>query len=213
MEHGASRGIFTRLFNMLNRFTPTMLMLAAGTATGGTLEARVVDQNNAPLENAVVYAMPSRLSGKAPAAASIEQKDKTFIPLVTAVQTGAAVSFPNNDRVRHHVYSFSPAKNFEIKLYSGVPAKPIVFDKPGIVAVGCNIHDGMIAFVYVVDTPYFAKTGADGAALIESLPSGDYTVGVWHYGSADRASETALKVRERESAGFKLNVKPGHPAR
>lgn len=190
-----------------------MLMLVAAAADGGALEARVVDQTKAPLENAVVYAMPAQPSGKAPAPASIAQKDKTFIPLVTVVQTGAAVSFPNNDRVRHHVYSFSPAKNFEIKLYSGIPAHPVMFDKAGVVTLGCNIHDRMIAFVYVVDTPYFAKTGADGAALIDGLPPGDYQVGVWHHSNVERAAEAKVKLKERESTVFELNVKPGPPRR
>lgn len=109
----------------------------------------------------------------------MDQIDKEFVPLVVPVQVGAAVSFPNKDNIRHHVYSFSPAKRFELKLYSGVPAKPVVFDRPGPVTLGCNIHDWMVGYIYVVDTPWFGKTSADGVASFE-LPAGDYVVKVWH---------------------------------
>jgi hypothetical protein len=95
------------------------------------------------------------------------------------VQTGTPVQFPNHDTVRHHVYSFSPAKTFEIKLYVGTPAQPVVFDKPGTAVLGCNIHDQMVAWVHVVDTPWFALT-RQGAARIEDAPAGTYQLQVWH---------------------------------
>jgi hypothetical protein len=90
------------------------------------------------------------------------------------------VRFPNHDNIRHQVYSFSPAKRFELPLYAGVPAEAVVFDKPGVVILGCNIHDWMIGYVYVSESPYFAKTGKDGSALIAELPLRAYTVRVWH---------------------------------
>jgi hypothetical protein len=92
------------------------------------------------------------------------------MPLVSVVQVGATINFPNNDKVRHHIYSFSPAHKFDQKLYSGQAATPQVFDKAGTVVLGCNIHDKMIAYVKVVDTPYFAKTDGAGAARIELPP-------------------------------------------
>jgi hypothetical protein len=113
--------------------------------------------------------------------AAIEQKDRQFIPLVTVVQAGTAVAFPNRDPIRHHVYSFSPPKPFEIKLYVGTPVDPVVFDKPGEVVLGCNIHDHMLAYVYVVETPWFGKTGADGRVSIEGVPGGEYDVRAWHF--------------------------------
>lgn len=100
---------------------------------------------------------------------------------MTVIQAGSSIIFPNKDSVRHHVYSFSPAKTFELKLYSGVPSTPVVFDKAGTVVLGCNIHDQMLAFVYVVDTPYFAKTDASGKVKIGDVPNGDYLLKVWHY--------------------------------
>jgi hypothetical protein len=99
---------------------------------------------------------------------------------VTVVQTGTAVEFPNNDTVRHHVYSFSQPKRFEIKLYAGKPGQPITFDKPGEVVIGCNIHDWMEAYVLVVESPYFGKTGPDGQVRIANLPAGRYRLQLWH---------------------------------
>jgi len=98
---------------------------------------------------------------------------------VLAVQTGTAVRFPNSDNVRHQVYSFSSAKRFQLPLYAGSPAAPVVFDKPGVVTLGCNIHDRMSAFVVVVDTPYFVATGSSPGEL-PNLPEGRYVVHVWH---------------------------------
>lgn len=151
-------------------------------AKSAEFEVQVNSISGANVENAVVY-----LEQKDKAApilknqAEIAQKNKTFIPLVTVIQTGSTIIFPNKDSVRHHVYSFSSAKTFELKLYSGVPSTPVVFDKAGTVVLGCNIHDQMLAFVYVVDTPYFAKTDANGKVKISGVPNGDYLLKVWHY--------------------------------
>jgi plastocyanin len=158
---------------------------AAGTLHAATLEVDVRD----------FVGRPGRrrrgpcLSQAGPAAfrkreAQVEQLDKTFVPLVTVVQTGTQVQFPNRDPIRHHVYSFSPPKTFELKLYSGTPAAPVLFDKPGEVVLGCNIHDNMIAYVLVVDTPHFAKTNKEGKAKIDGLPAGDYDVRLWHFALA-----------------------------
>ena len=96
------------------------------------------------------------------------------MPLVSVVQTGAAITFPNKDNIEHDVYSFSPAKRFELNLYHGIPASPVVFDKAGLVVMGCNIHDSMIAYLLIVDTPWFAKTDASGRATIDNLPADAY---------------------------------------
>lgn len=147
------------------------------------VQVQAVNSRGAPLSNTIVYAVP--VIGKAPALepgkkAIIDQIDREFVPLVSVIQTGTAVVFPNKDDVEHAVYSFSPPKRFEIKLYSGVPAKPVVFDKPGMVTLGCNIHDSMVAYVLVVDTPYFAKTDKAGKASIDNLPAGAYRISAWH---------------------------------
>jgi hypothetical protein len=110
----------------------------------------------------------------------VDQVDKQFVEYVTPVYVGSKVRFPNSDHVRHQVYSFSPAKTFDLPLYAGTAAPPVLFDKPGVVVLGCNIHDWMIGYIYVTDTPFFAKTGPDGTATREQMPPGDYQVTIWH---------------------------------
>src|SRR5437868_10756761 len=112
----------------------------------------------------------------------ISQVKRQFTPQISVVTAGTTVAFPNLDSVRHHVYSFSPIKQFELKLYSGVPSKPVVFDKPGVAVIGCNIHDRMVAWVVVVDTPLYAMSEASGKARIASVPPGLYQLRVWHAG-------------------------------
>jgi hypothetical protein len=107
---------------------------------------------------------------------------------------GAEVSFPNLDPVRHHVYSFSPAKTFELKLYSKGAAPTVRMDKPGVVAVGCNIHDNMVGFIRVVDAPFAAKTDAKGVAVIRSLPAGAATLTVWHPYAKTKNNEVARAI-------------------
>jgi plastocyanin len=168
---------------------PSLLVLAAlfaGAAGAAPVEVLVRTPAGGPLADAAVFAeplagTPVRARGRAPAAhVAIEQRGREFIPWMTVVQTGTSVDFPNNDTVRHHVYSFSEPKRFEIKLYAGKPGQPIVFDKPGQVDIGCNIHDWMEAHVLVVDTPYFARTGADGRATLAGVPAGRYRLRLWH---------------------------------
>lgn len=159
------------------------LLWATMYASAASLTVKVSDAGGAGVRNAVVYAEPAggQTLPKLLRTAEIEQRNKTFMPLVTVVQTGAAISFPNNDKVRHQVYSFSPAKTFELKLYAGVPSTPVVFDRAGTVVLGCNIHDQMVAYVQIVNTPYYAKTDATGNARIDNLPDGKYTLKTWHY--------------------------------
>ncbi|HIV71610.1 MAG TPA: methylamine utilization protein [Candidatus Aquabacterium excrementipullorum] len=123
------------------------------------------------------------------------QKNRRFTPTVLPVQTGTAVNFPNLDTVRHHVYSFSPAKKFEIKLYAGTPAAPVVFDKPGTATLGCNIHDTMVGYIHVVDTPYFGTTDAAGKVTID-IPAGEHKAQLWYpaLGEATPPIEIPIKT-------------------
>jgi len=162
-----------------------LLLAGAGAASASAASVEVLVQTPAggPVADAAVIVEP--LAGPVPHArtgahAAIEQRGREFLPWMTVVQTGTSVDFPNNDTIRHHVYSFSEPKRFEIKLYAGKPGQPIVFDKPGQVDIGCNIHDWMEAHVLVVDTPWFARTGADGRATIAGVPAGRYRVRLWH---------------------------------
>ncbi|HSS70185.1 MAG TPA: methylamine utilization protein [Casimicrobiaceae bacterium] len=194
-----------------------VLSLAPATALAQTAEiaARIVDEQGRPVPDAVVVAVPSDGSLRLPARTRegvVDQVDKEFTPKVTAILVGTSVSFPNNDNVRHQVYSFSPAKRFELPLYAGVPAQPVVFDKAGVVVLGCNIHDWMVGYVYVSESPYFAKTGQDGRALIGELPPREYVVRVWH-AQLDGAEETTRKKVEATQArrfdvDWTLKLKP-----
>ena len=176
-------------------------LLASLPAHGASLPVSVADGQGTPLEDAVVWLIAKTPGAQRPRREGmIEQMNKTFIPTVTVVQVGTQVKFPNRDEVRHHVYSFSPAKRFEIKLYSGTPADPILFDKPGEVVLGCNIHDHMIAYVYVVESPHFAKTGKDGKARMDDVPAGEYELHAWHYAqSAATPSPQPLRVGSGEN--------------
>lgn len=132
-----------------------------------------------PLADAVVAVEIKGPARSSNGRAEMAQRDRQFQPHVLVVQTGTAVAFPNFDTVRHHVYSFSPIKPFDIKLYSGTPSEPVVFDKPGVAALGCNIHDRMGAFIVVVDTPVFGKTNAQGELSLD-LPPGEHALKLWH---------------------------------
>lgn len=152
---------------------------------GGVLAAAVtvqaLDPAGKPLAGAVVAV---ELGGSAKVAApgtraEISQRQRSFEPGLLVVQTGTSVDFPNLDTVRHHVYSFSPAKTFELKLYNGRPSTPVVFDRAGVVVLGCNIHDQMIGTVVVVDTPLFGRTDAAGRIVLD-LPAGEHRLRAWH---------------------------------
>lgn len=160
------------------------------------------------MADAVVFAEPTarKPAGATARSASIEQIGRQFVPHVSVVQVGTAVAFPNNDTVRHHVYSFSPAKTFDIKLYLGVPASPVVFDKPGLVVLGCNIHDKMVAYVHVVDTPHFGKTDAKGQVRIDGVPVGGYQLKVWHAQQAPGA-QPAEQSLSMKSEGATVSVR------
>ncbi len=189
-----------------------VFVAACAPAAAGTLGASVTDAGGAPVADAVIYAVALGATPTvAPRPAIMDQVNKEYLPLVVPVQVGAAVTFPNKDNIRHQVYSFSPAKVFELKLYAGTPAKPVVFDKPGAVVLGCNIHDWMVGYIYVVDTPYFAKTGKAGSARLEALPAGDYQVRVWHPYMKSEAAVLTLKFAQGATADASFRVELSTP--
>ncbi|HXH81696.1 MAG TPA: methylamine utilization protein [Candidatus Tectomicrobia bacterium] len=193
------------------------LIAAAGALTtghaGSDVKVVVTDEQGKPVEDAVVYLAPldgrpvERRAGRA----VMDQIDRTFVPYVLPVVAGTAVSFPNRDNIRHHVYSFSPAKRFELPLYTVTPAAPVVFDTPGVVALGCNIHDWMLAYVYVLATPYFARTDGAGQGSVPDVPPGRYEARVWHpdlKGGGDKsAKEVTVGAPEAASVQFVVSVK------
>jgi plastocyanin len=155
----------------------------------------IKDQHGRALADAVILATPvdprNALHVKAQVDV-VDQVDKQFVPYVRVIYAGSTVRFPNKDNIRHQVSSFSPAKKLELPLYAGMQAPPVLFDKPGVVVLGCNIHDWMLAYIYVANTPFFAQTSAAGTATLEDLPGGEYTVRIWHPGM-EVAEETTLK--------------------
>jgi plastocyanin len=150
------------------------------------------------VENAVVVAIPTHksqiLPHHTPKIATMDQINKEFVPYVLPVEVGTTVKFPNKDNIRHHVYSFSPTKTFERPLYTSTTAEPVIFDKAGVALLGCNIHDWMIAYVYVTESPYFSKTGSDGKTLLSNIPIGSYIVYVWHPRLEGKEEETKKSI-------------------
>jgi plastocyanin len=171
---------------------------------GASLVVEVRDGRGSALAGAVVYAIPE---GRKPpihtSVAVMDQKDRRFVPHVLAVQTGTAVTFPNSDNVRHQVYSFSPAKKFQLPLYAGTPPKPVVFDKPGVVSLGCNIHDRMSAYIVVVETPHFGVT-EDGRVELKDLAAGSYSVRWWFAGMRDEPAPVTVALAAQERRELKL---------
>jgi plastocyanin len=170
-------------------------LLAGAPVAGAGPVVAVSDTAGQPVAEAVVYLEAA--SGAPPAGKArheVDQRSKRFEPRVSAIQAGTTVSFPNSDNIRHHVYSFSPAKVFSLKLYSGRAAEPVTFDQPGIVALGCNIHDQMVAWIVVTPGPWFATTGSDGRAALPDVPAGTYTLVAWHPSLAGPVSVPGVAV-------------------
>ena len=161
------------------------LLALSAPAAATTFTAQVADDDGHPIANAVVALLPDSKSLPAPSARlpaekTIDQRHETFLPLVTVVPKGGRIVFANNDDTTHQVYSFSPVKQFEITLARGEHSPPIAFDTPGVAALGCNIHDHMIAYVFVAESPWTALTSTDGRAVIADAPPGNYQAQVWH---------------------------------
>lgn len=147
------------------------------------LSVRVVDARGRPVRDAVVTLRPIGVAAR-PATASgsysVSQKGMQFHPFVSVVPVGASVSFPNRDATKHHVYSFSPAKRFELKLFARDQSRSVRFDKPGVIALGCNIHDSMSAFIVVTDSPWTARTDGKGVVQFANAPNAAARLSVWH---------------------------------
>ena len=166
------------------RLYALVLALLSPLAIAATVQVQVTGGDGKPLADAVVFleSREARLAVRPANGIEMAQANRQFDPRVLVVPVGSSVEFPNRDTVRHHVYSFSPAKTFELKLYTGTPATPVVFDKTGVAVLGCNIHDNMAAWVVVVDTPYYGRTAASGAVALANVPPGSYRLRVWHPG-------------------------------
>ena len=173
------------------------------------LDVLVLDGGGKPLAGAAVFleSREAKLAARPVNNLNIVQSARQFLQPVTLVPVGSAVNFPNRDTVRHHLYSFSPVKKFEIKRYVGTPAAPVVFDQPGIAALGCNIHDHMAAWVVVVETPYYGLSGADGKLSLARLPPGNYHLRTWHPGLAPGAAALDQPVLITASGSTQAQVR------
>src|SRR5690349_12934710 len=156
---------------------------ASSPLAAAPLSVRVVDSSGKPVRDAVVTLDPAGSAARAPRAAgrfTVSQKNLQFHPFLTIVPVGSDVSFPNLDSTKHHVFSFSAAKRFELKLFARDQSRTVHFDKPGVVALGCNIHDAMSAFIIVTDSAWTARTNSQGVALFGDAPNAAGRVTVWH---------------------------------
>ncbi|MGZ3197438.1 MAG: methylamine utilization protein [Croceibacterium sp.] len=196
--------------------TGRLFLAFAAFALSATAQARdiavtVKDDGGRPVEDAVVI-----LDVPGPAARpghfTINQKNTMFAPFVLVIPVGSTVDFTNLDPFRHHVYSFSPAKKFELKLFGQGEKRAVTFDKPGIVALGCNIHDTMQAFIQVVDTAFAAKTGKDGRVVLHGAPAGAAKLRVWHPYLRAPANQVALAAPAGGDVSLPVSVKLRRPA-
>lgn len=191
-----------------------LTLLLAGPAAAADLTVAVKTADGRPVADAVVALKPASGGGpiRFPWPYVIEQRNIQFDPFVLIVPAGAQVSFPNRDKVRHHVYSFSGTKKFELKLYGREEARTVTFEKAGVVPLGCNIHDAMIAFIYVTDTRWTAKTNAAGEATLRDAPAGAGSLTIWHpYMKAARnqvVRPITLAASRREAVT--VDLRPAH---
>jgi len=163
-----------------------------------TVTLNIIDQYRQPVSNAVIEILNSaELKGSPSNIAVIDQINKAFVPEQIIIQQGQSVDFPNSDNIRHHVYSFSEAKTFELKLYADKPEKEIVFEKPGVVVVGCNIHDSMIGYIYVAQHQFFFSSDLGVVHVATAEPSSQ--ISIWHpYAANGAESRQTFEVNQLE---------------
>ena len=174
-------------------------LLLSAPLQAASLRAELLDSQGQPLANGVLSLRSLAAPAAVSASAIMDQRLQQFAPTVLAVRSGTSVTFPNSDNIRHHVYSFSLAKRFELRLYQGTPSEPVIFDKPGVVVLGCNIHDWMVGYVYVTDDPWFAVSDEQGRLNLDQLPPGRYTASIWHPQAPQMLPQAAGQVQVTEA--------------
>jgi len=190
----------------------TLGLLAGPLSVGAAdVSVMVVDRDGRGVGEVVVTATPAAANiGPSPTlkSAVMDQRNLAFVPRVLVVGVGTSVEFPNNDSVSHQVYSFSAAKRFQLPLYKGESHPPVTFDRPGLVVLGCNIHDVMVGYIYVTDAAYFGKTEAGGGLTLKDLSGGDYRITIWSpfIAEAPASLNRALHVDSNEPATMRVQL-------
>jgi|SRR6185369_2190052 len=177
----------------MRRLAPlAFALLVTGAAAAGAEDLRGTIQlvtkggksaaTESDVTQAVVYFEPA--GGAPPRRSEAPQemvtRQKQFVPRVMAVPRGARVRFPNQDPILHNVFSVSPGNFFDLGLYNQGPGKEQKLDKPGLVRVFCNVHHSMVAYILVLDTPYYTQPGPDGRFTLSGLPKGPGRLTIWH---------------------------------
>lgn len=193
---------------MMRRLGAALLAFLQAAAAAAELSVEVTSNGQA-VEDAIVLLRQPGLSATRNTSAIMDQKNHQFAPFVLPVASGTAVSFPNSDNIRHHVYSFSPAKRFELRLYTGTPSDPVIFDENGIVTLGCNIHDWMLGFIYVTDAPRFGVTDGEGRIDFSGLKDAPLEIDVWHPRMGEATPPVTVSVvPQPESVKIELALGP-----
>ena len=200
----------------ITAITLSCILLRAAVATAASLAITVQLPDRRPLADAVVtvQAVGRKLPPPEPVRAVMDQMHRMFVPEVIVIPVGSTVAFPNSDSVSHQIYSFSPAKRFQLPLYRGKPYEPVLFDQPGVVILGCNIHDWMIGYIDVTDAPFYGTTDARGSWSV-NLPTGRYEITVWHPRMREQGPtlvrELSVDATDRATLTLQL-TKPLRPA-
>jgi plastocyanin len=198
----ATRGVATALALLAT-------LTRAGPLLAATLVINVQTPDGHALSGAVVTARPLDTPARrpAPVQAVIDQMNRAFAPDLLVIPVGSTVAFPNSDSVSHQIYSFSAAKRFQLPLYRGKPYPPVQFDQTGVITIGCNIHDDMLAYLLVTDAPYFGRTDAQGA-WSAGVPRGRYQVTIWHprLRESEADLERELTVGDADRADLTLRL-------
>ncbi|MBU3671521.1 MAG: methylamine utilization protein [Sinobacteraceae bacterium] len=194
-----------------------MQLFCGALANAGALEVTLVDKAGKPVADAVVEIVSPvvPLPANVPLTASMDQIDKEFVNPLLLVVVGTRVSFPNKDNIHHHVYSFSEAKTFELPLWTGNNTKSVLLDKPGVVVVGCNVHDWMQGHIYVAATQRMAKSDARGKLLIPNLPAGGYAFRIWHarLKASDISKLHNVVIEDRGNTAYPATLELGRDRR
>ncbi|MGH8144115.1 MAG: hypothetical protein ACREU2_16565 [Steroidobacteraceae bacterium] len=185
-----------------------VLTLAHSAVLAGEIDTQVLDPKGHGAAGIVIIAEPDSRAAepRTPRTAVMDQHNMQFVPEVLVIQTGSSVEFPNSDQILHQVYSFSAAKSFQLSLYAGRHYPPVLFDRPGLVTLGCNIHDQMIGYIYVTDSPFFGRTDSSGELRLQNLPAGHYTIKGWAPGLEGEDRRAGIQTQVNVAAAGAVNA-------